>query len=112
MVQQPAVFVPKELMAQDVTLIFHSVRLIHVLMVVRAMKDLEATTLVIALLVSLVQTAVQTSTSVHLAPVLTVVHALKGMGWKHHASVLKILVALTVQPAFLVNCFAYRCNIN
>ena len=41
MVQQLTVFVLKALMAQDVTLIFHSVRWTHVLMVVLASKDLE-----------------------------------------------------------------------
>ena len=41
MVQQLAVFVQKDLMAQVVILIFHSVRWTHVLMVERVMKDLE-----------------------------------------------------------------------
>ena len=40
MVQQLAVFALKDLMAQGVTLIFHSVRLTHALMVAHAMKDL------------------------------------------------------------------------
>ena len=39
--QQLAVFVLKDLLAQDVTLIFNSVRLKPVLMVVHASKDLE-----------------------------------------------------------------------
>ena len=101
---QLAVFVLKDLMAQDVTLIFHSAGLTCVLMVVHAWKDLGPLQLVTVFLVSLVPTAVQTSTSVHLAPVLMVVHALKGMGQKHHACVPKISVDLNVQPAFLVSC--------
>ena len=41
MVLQLAVFALKDLPAQDVTLIFHSVKLTHASMVVHAMKDLE-----------------------------------------------------------------------
>ena len=41
MVQQLNVFVLRDLMAQDVTLIFHSVRCILALMVAHAMKDPE-----------------------------------------------------------------------
>ena len=55
------------------------------------------------LLVLLVQTAVQISTSVHLAPVLMVEHASKVMGWKLHADVPKISVDLTAQYTFLVS---------
>ena len=104
MVQQLTVFVLKDLLAQDATLIFHSVRSTHVLMVAHAMKDLEPMQLVNVLLVLLVQTAVQTSTSVHLAPVLMVVHVSKVMGWKLYAHVPRILLDLTVQHAFLVSC--------
>ena len=55
MVQQLAVFALKDLLTQDVTLIFYSVRLTHASMVAHAMKGLEERQLVTVLLVSMVQ---------------------------------------------------------
>ena len=81
------------------------VSLILVQMEEHAVHRIQPTIHVVVLLVSLVLTAVQTSTSVHLAPVLTVVHALKGMGQRLYASVPKISVDLTAQCVLMVSCF-------
>ena len=105
MVRQLVVFALKDLLAQHVTLIFHSVTLTHASMVGHAMKDLEEWQLVTVFLVSLVATAVQTSTSVRLAPVLMMVHALKGMGQRLYARVPRSSVDLTAQCVLMVSCF-------
>ena len=52
------------------------------------------------LLDSLVHTALQTSTTVHPAPVLMVVYALKGMGQKLAVFVFKDLMAQVVMLIF------------
>ena len=63
------------------------------------------------LLVSLVQTAVQTSASVHLAPVLMVVHVLKDMEQKLHACAPKISVVVIAQCIVLVSCeYVYQAS--
>ena len=67
--------------------------LILVRMGERALHRVQPTIHVVVLLVSLVQTAVQTSTSVHLTPVLMVEHASKGMGQQLAVFVLRDLLA-------------------
>ena len=76
------------------------VSLIPVQMGERALHRTQPTIHVVVLLVSLVLTAVQTSTSVHLAPALMVGHALKGMGQQLAVFVLKDLLAQDVTLIF------------
>ena len=61
-----------------------------------AVRRVQVTTDVFVLLVLMALTAVQTSTSVHLAPVIMVVHVLKGLEQKRAVFVLKDLVAQDV----------------
>ena len=65
-----------------------------------AVYRIQPTIHVVVLLVSLVQTAVQTSTSVHLAPVLMVVHVLKVMVQQLTVFVLKALMVHDVKLTF------------
>ena len=76
------------------------VSLIPVKIEEHAVHSIQPTPDVFVFLVSLVLTAVQTSTSVHLAPVLMVVHASRGMGQKLAVFVLKDLLAQDVTLIF------------
>ena len=69
------------------------VSLIPVEMVEHALHRTQPTIHVVVLLVLLVQTAVQISTSVHLKPVLTVVHVWRNMIQQLTVFVLKDLLA-------------------
>ena len=83
------------------------VSLIPVEMGERALHRTQPTIHVVVLLVSLVKTAVQISSSVHLAPVLTAEHVWRGMGQRLHAYVPWILLELSAQHAFLVSFFLH-----
>ena len=81
------------------------VNLILVQMEECALHRTQATIHVVVQLVSLVQTATQTSISVHQPLVIMVEHVWRSMGQKRHAFAPWILLELSAQHAFLVSFF-------